>query len=80
MRKLLDGLLDWHCYDPDQGFVGIGSNLVYLNPQLLNISVNVKGTPGRLSSGYSVRWLAVVALLRCLGQQCQSWYCGLVVH
>lgn len=46
VRSLLEGVLVWHCYEPSDGFIGFGHNLVYLNPQLLGLRVNVVARPG----------------------------------
>lgn len=46
MRNLLEGVLDWHRYDPSDGFIGFGHNLVYLNQQLLSTRVDVVARPG----------------------------------
>lgn len=46
VRSLLEGVLDWHRYDPSDGFIGFGHNLVYLNPQLLGLRVDVVARPG----------------------------------
>jgi hypothetical protein len=68
MRSLLEGVLDWGRYDPADGFVGFGHNLVYLNPQLLSTRVEVLARPGEPGQGCrgaiamlagAVCWLAV---------------------
>lgn len=62
MRSLLEGVLDWGRYDPADGFVGFGHNLVYLNPQLLSTRVDVLARPGnhgRLISDRQARQLAL---------------------
>lgn len=46
MQTLLDGVVDWKVYNPDDGFVGFGVNLVHLNPQLLGLAVQLRASPG----------------------------------
>jgi hypothetical protein len=44
--QLLTGVLDWHRYDPQEGFVGFGVNLLHLNSQLLDLPVGVPAQQG----------------------------------
>lgn len=44
--QLLNGVLDWHRYDPQEGFVGFGVNLLHLNPQLLTLPVVLQAQQG----------------------------------
>jgi hypothetical protein len=49
IRRLLVDLLDYTRYDPDDGFVGFGVNLVHLTPQLLQLQVNLQARLGKYS-------------------------------
>jgi hypothetical protein len=45
LARLLQGVLKWAEYDPAEGFVGFGINLLRLTPQQLAFTVAVRGTP-----------------------------------
>jgi hypothetical protein len=44
LARLLHGVLKWAEYDPNEGFVGFGINLLRLTPQQLAFTVAVRGT------------------------------------
>lgn len=45
LAALLQGVLRWEGYHPQEGFVGFGINLLRLSSEQLRFSVTVRGTP-----------------------------------
>ena len=49
IQGLLNAVLNWWEYDPDDGFVGFGANLLHLNSRLLDMQFTVKAKSGGCS-------------------------------
>lgn len=46
VQEALEGVLNWHSYDPQQGFVGFAVNLVALNPRQLGLNLPIEAVVG----------------------------------
>ncbi|WIA37875.1 hypothetical protein OEZ86_014722 [Tetradesmus obliquus] len=71
LAALLQGVLRWEGYHPQEGFVGFGINLLRLSSEQLRFSVAVRGTPNN-NNGERLRFAPNAPPLR-LGLRHTMW-------